>query len=203
MKKILTLLFAVLVSSVAMATDFKDSLYVSFAGNVAKDTATIYLTKQDDGKYTLALYNFKYSGAGIGNIVVTDIDAQTDAENENILLLSTSQEITITAGDDPSVKTWTGPYLGNVPVVINAKQAGDKLYATIDIDMKFMASSISVNVVFGNEDAVITAGVHQATTTTAKGVQIYDLGGRKVNQMQQGLVYIVRQNDGSVKKVMK
>lgn len=187
----------------AMATDFKDSIYVSFAGSVAEDTATISLTKQDNGKYTLALYNFKYKGAGIGNIVVTDVDAQTDPENANILLLSTTQDITITAGDDPSVKSWTGPYLGTVPVVINAKQAGDKLYATIDIDMKFMASSISVNVIFGNEDAVVTAGIQHVTTPTAKGKQIYDLGGRKVNQTQQGQVYIVRQQDGSVKKIMK
>ena len=203
MKKILTLLFAVLVSSVAMATDFKDSIYISFAGNVVKDTATVYLTKQDNGKYTLALYNFKYGKTGIGNIVVTDVDAQTDTENENITLLSTSQEITITAGDDPNVKSWTGPYLGNVPVEINAKQAGDKLYATIDISMSLLGAPITVNVVFGNEDAVSTAGIHQAITTTAKDLQIYDLGGRKVNQMQHGQVYIVRQNDGSVKKIMK
>lgn len=203
MKKILTLLFAVLVSSVAMAADFKDSIYVSFAGSVAKDTATIYLTEQDNGKYTLALYNFKYSGMAIGNIVVTDVDAQTDPENDNIMLLSSSQEITITAGNDPDVKAWTGPYLGKVPVVISAKQAGDKLYATIDINMTLMGTPITVNVVFGNEDAVTTAGIHQATTTTAKGVQIYDLSGRKVSQMQHGQVYIVRQNDGSVKKIMK
>ncbi len=203
MKKILTLLFAVLVSSVAMAADFKDSIYVSFAGSVAKDTATIYLTEQDNGKYTLALYNFKYSGMAIGNIVVTDVDAQTDPENDNIMLLSSSQEITITAGNDPDVKAWTGPYLGKVPVVISAKQAGDKLYATIDINMTLMGTPITVNVVFGNEDAVTTAGIHQATTTTAKGVQIYDLSGRKVSQMRHGQVYIVRQNDGSVKKIMK
>lgn len=80
---------------------------------------------------------------------------------------------------------------------MTAKMTDDKLYAVIDIDMVIM----QVHVVFGSD---ITSGIDNVTVTpNASGVdEIYDLSGRKLNEMQKG-INIVRKADGTTVKVLK
>lgn len=85
----------------------------------------------------------------------------------------------------------------SVPVEMTAKMTDDKLYAVIDIDMVIM----QVHVVFGSD---ITSGIDNVTVTpNESGVdEIYDLSGRKLNEMQKG-INIVRKADGTTVKVLK
>lgn len=147
MKKLFTLVAAAVMAMAANATDYKADLSVTMAGMpLGTQPSTISVTKQGDGKYTLALNNFKLDGIGaVGNIVLSDVEGTAD--NNGKTRLSTSQTINITAGDDPSVgeKEWLGPKLGDVPVSVNADMTDDNLYAVIKID-----GFGGIDVVFGD-----------------------------------------------------
>ena len=147
MKKLFTLMAAAVMAMAANATDYKADLSVTMAGMpLGTQPSTISVTEQGDGKYTLALNNFKLDGIGaVGNIVLSDVEGTAD--NNGKTRLSTSQTINITAGDDPSVgeKEWLGPKLGDVPVSVNADMTDDNLYAVIKID-----GFGGIDVVFGD-----------------------------------------------------
>lgn len=148
MKKTFTLLMLALVSSVAMATDYKDKLRVSINGSETKQDAVISV-EENNGKYDLQLKNFVMvlgeNEMPVGNIVLSNLDGVTKGD---ITVIKTVQNITIVPGDLPDVQFWAGPNLGEVPVDLTAEICGDKLYASIDIDMNKMLGQI-IKVIFG------------------------------------------------------
>ena len=173
---------------------YTDDLTVTFMGEAsAPQPTTIFVETQADGKYTLSLNNFKFGTMGVGNVVLTDVEG---TDNGGVVNLSAEQTIKITEGDDPDVTTWLGPILGDVPVSLKAKMSEDKLYAEITINMMG-----GINVVFGTDD--FTTGIDHVTTTPDNGEEaIYDLSGRRLNEMQKG-INIVRKADGTTVKVLK
>lgn len=201
MKKFFTLLAAILCTLNLLATDYTDELSVNVYGATTTQEATISLDEQPDGKYTLALKNFMFSGLGVGNIIVTDIEGTKDAQG--ILSLSVNKTIQIAAGDAPGVDYWMGPSLGDVPVSILGKQAGDKLYAKIDINMTMLGLPLTVNVVFGNEGNITTGieAIRQQETVDMN--EVYNLDGTRASEMIKGRVYIVRKSDGTTRKIIK
>lgn len=150
MKRIITLLVSVITTLSALATDYTDQLEVIVNGESATQNATISVTKQDDGKYTLSLKNFVLQSddqtMGIGNITLTDIEG---VEKDGVTTIKINKSINITEGDDTSVGMWMGPMLGPVPINTVAELRGDKLYVVIDIDMMSSLQQI-IKVVFGN-----------------------------------------------------
>lgn len=150
MKRIITLLVSVITTLSALATDYTDQLEVIVNGESATQNATISVTKQDDGKYTLSLKNFVLQSddqtMGIGNITLTDIEG---VEKDGVTTIKINKSINITEGDDTSVGMWMGPMLGAVPINTIAELRGDKLYVVIDIDMMSSLQQI-IKVVFGN-----------------------------------------------------
>ncbi len=150
MKRIITLLVSVITTLSALATDYTDQLEVIVNGESATQNATISVTKQDDGKYTLSLKNFVLQSddqtMGIGNITLTDIEG---VEKDGVTTIKINKSINITEGDDTSVGMWMGPMLGAVPINTIAELSGDKLYVVIDIDMMSSLGQI-IKVVFGN-----------------------------------------------------
>ncbi len=150
MKRIITLLVSVITTLSALATDYTDQLEVIVNGESAIQNATISVTKQDDGKYTLSLKNFVLQSddqtMGIGNITLTDIEG---VEKDGVTTIKINKSINITEGDDTSVGMWMGPMLGAVPINTVAELRGDKLYVVIDIDMMSSLGQI-IKVVFGN-----------------------------------------------------
>lgn len=157
------------------------------------ETASISITEQNDGKYTLTLKNFMLQGAGVGTIIVKDVEG---VEKDGAIELNASQTIKIEAGDDPDVDYWMGTDLDPMLVEIKATMSDSKLDATIDID--FMGG---INVVFGGVPTGISNVISSDKKTAAEG--IYTLGGAKVSSMQSGNVYILRNADGTAKKVIK
>lgn len=147
MKKLFTLVAAAVMAMAANAKEYTEDLSVTMMGiPLGTQSTTIIVTEQGDGKYTLALNNFKLENlGGVGNIVLSDVKGTAD--NNGKTRLSTSQTINITAGDDPSIAEdgWIGPQLGDVPVSVNADMTDDNLYAVIKID-----GFGGIDVVFGN-----------------------------------------------------
>lgn len=178
--------------------EYTDNLVVKINGEEAANMpSSIFVTKQEDGKYTLALNNF-FLGTGadavaVGNITIKDVDAISEDGKTN---LTSSQNIVITEGDTEGVPFWLGPSLGEVPVSLNAEMTNDKLYAEINIS--FMGMEIAV--VFGTNPT----GIQDAFTAGSDNTQdIYTIDGTKVSNMQSGKIYIMRKADGKTVKFIK
>lgn len=151
MKKIFTLLLMTGCSFVSMATDYTDNLEVIINGESIKQTATISVDKQADGKYTLELKNFMLNmgetPVGVGNIKLENVAGETE---NDVTTIKTFQTINITEGDDSSVSFWMSTILPPVPVDMTAEIRGDKLYTVIDIDLTNTSLNKMIKVVFGN-----------------------------------------------------
>ena len=174
---------------------YTDNLVVTaMGGTMPAQQATIDVTKQINGQYTLVLKNFKLEGVmAVGTIEMTDVDA---VEEDGVVKLSTKQTVIIRAGDDPDV-TWS---LENVPVDVEltGELTDEKLKANIDILYSIPGvTDMEINVKFGYESAGISAPV------TNSGVEaVYDINGNKLNGMKKGL-NILKKADGTTVKVIK
>ena len=154
MKRIFTLIAAVMTALASMATDYTDKLQVLVNGKWATQEATINLIEEEDGTTTLMLNNFCYDdGTGpkpIGNIVLKNVaDAIAPTAGEKAYAFN--GKITIEPGTMEGVEMWLGPMLGEVPVELRASLKGSNLYAVIDINMMESLGQ-TINVVFGSRN---------------------------------------------------
>ena len=154
MKRIFTLIAAVMTALASMATDYTDKLQVLVNGSGATQEATISLIEEGDGTTTLMLNNFCLDdGNGtvmpVGNIVLKNVaDAIAPTAGEKAYAFN--GKIKIEPGTMEGVDTWWGPKLGKVPVELRASLKGSNLYAVIDINMESLDQII--NVVFGSRN---------------------------------------------------
>lgn len=147
MKKIFTLMMVALTVMVARATDYDEPIVVSVNGVATTQHGLISVNKQGD-KYELTLKNFALNNGGsvvgVGNVTLTDIEAQTAGST---VLFDVNRDITMTAGDNPNVPLWIGPTLGPIPVSLLAAIDGDRLNAMLQIDMQSsLGQLIKVNI---------------------------------------------------------
>lgn len=175
-------------------TEYKGNLTVTM-GTLSFPTqeTSIYITEQTNGKYTLTLKNFTLNGAGVGTIIVKDVEG---TEQDGKIRLQSNQTIEIQNGDDPNISDWMGSGLGLVPVAIDATMTDAELNATITINMFG-----GINVTFGGTVTGISNVVAADKKVLSEG--IYNINGVKVNDMRKGGVYIIRTADGATKKVIK
>lgn len=175
-------------------TEYKGNLTVTMGtSSFPTQETSIYITEQTDGKYTLTLKNFTLMGAGVGTIIVKDVEG---TEQDGKIRLQSNQTIEIQKGDDPNISDWMGPDLGSVPVAIDATMTDAELNATITINMLG-----GINVTFGGTVTGISNVVAADNKVLSEG--IYNINGVKVNDMRKGGVYIIRTADGATKKVIK
>ncbi len=143
----------------------------------------IYVTAQDNGKYTLELKNFSFEMTGetleLGNIVVTDIDG-TEGEDGSITLY-TSQDITIQDGDDPTVD-WSGPSLGEISVTINGTMTKETLSATITIPV-----GMDITVTFEGKATDTGIEAVRSDSSVQSGTS-YTINGMKASEGYKGIV---------------
>lgn len=152
-----------------VVTTYKNDLSVRVLGRTSQPAETNINLIESKGTYSLELKNFVLEGLGVGNIKVTNLDV---ADNT----YTTSQTITITKGDDPSINDWMGPELGEVPVNVVATVNGDQMVAQITIKNFYDFGNIDVTfaptVTIGANASVSTeAGVNNVIVnrTFAKG----------------------------------
>lgn len=187
MKKILLTFFMAVTTVVAMAQTktYTDNLVVTIDGESTEPQETTIIVEQNaNGTYKLSLNDFILGGMFfVGNIVVDNI---ATTESNNIKSFQTNQNILITAGEDTS-EEWLGPQLGEIPVALTGKMDDANLYCTIDIDMSESLGQV-VNVVFG-EDGKVTS-INSVSVENGANV-IYDITGRRVNEITTAGIYIV------------
>ena len=176
--------------------EYTDKMTVDL-GSGASDPmeATISILEQTDGKFTLSLKNFMFGPLGVGNITVADVEG---VEEDDVTKLSTAdQVVTITPGDIPGVDWSMGEQLAQagLKATISGEMTANKL------NVKILLPLANVTVLFGED--YITSGIDSPAATVDNGVEaIYDLSGRKLNEMQKG-INIVRKADGTTVKVLK
>ncbi|MBP5484302.1 MAG: PCMD domain-containing protein [Bacteroidaceae bacterium] len=174
----------------------KDELYVTVNGDeTGPYNATVYVTENDDNTINFQLKNFVLEvddqKLGIGNINVNSIPVSVA---DGITSFADDQSILIEEGDDPTVDTWMGPYLGEIPLDMSGKYDDDHLYVTIDIDMRESIGDV-IHVTLGKEGDVTTVTSLKTTKKAGASGIIYDINGRPVSEMQPGRYYIV---DGKI-----
>ena len=167
---------------------YTDDLVVTINGiSNAPQKTDIIVEQNNDGTYTLSLNKFTLVDGEdimpVGNIVLENIEA---TEGNGIKSFAVERNIIITAGDE-NEGDWIGPMLGEVPVSLAGKMDTEKLYCAIDIDMSMMLGQV-INVVFGEESAV--TNINNITIENDANV-IYDITGRRVNEITKAGIYIV------------
>ena len=137
MKKFAFLLVAALCCLNATATTYTGQLSVTINGEGdSQDDVTIAIEKNADGTYDLSLNNFclvsEDSNIAVGNILVNNVEATTGKRFTNLFV---NREIEITEGDLEDVDLWIGPFLGELPINLNATFDEQTMSVHIDIDM--------------------------------------------------------------------
>ncbi len=150
-----------------------------------------------DGGIDLALNNFILVSEGVpmyvGNIEVPGIELNEATDGAEYRTFHYEGITTVGAGDlegiDPSM--WIGWLLGDVPLVMDGKLTDDKLYLTIDIDMRESIGQV-IYVVFGSDFAE-AGGEVAISSVRAESVEgsVHDLSGRAVAGKPRGGIYIV------------
>lgn len=204
MKKIFTLLALALVAMGAMAEDYnertvktyEDKLQVTVGGDAYDETASITITGQAEADlYTIQLNKFSFSGMLIGDVTMTDVKGQTDADG--FTNYATTQTATITNGEEEGIMGMLGGKI-DVTVKEGTRSKGDKFYAVISLTVPGVGD---VNAVFG-DDNFDTNGIDMAKTSNDNKVAaIYTLGGQRVSTMVRG-VNIVKMTNGDTFKVV-
>ena len=165
MKKTLLSLALALLSSLSMsAKDYTDKLVVTVNGTSTRQTATISVDKNSDGTYNFNLKNFMLKmgdqSMGIGNITLNNLKAATSSKGD---VVTTHQDIAITAGDAPKVDTWMGPMLGTIPLDLKLLVNDEKLYTLINIDMQKTLGQ-TIHVTFGDNYQLPNSGFEDYRT---------------------------------------
>ena len=135
MKKVFVMLAAAACSIAAMATEYTGKLTVTINGISSEQETTISIN-EETGKYNLDLNNFilvsEETTMGVGNINLHGIEATSAYGLDNIKF---NGNVQIAEGDLEGVEFWMGPFLGDVPFVMNADFNATALNVHIDIDM--------------------------------------------------------------------
>ena len=130
-----TVQFAVPVPASEVEGTYNRQVTVEMAGSVISQTMNdILITAAGDGRYTLQLNDFFFSGSNLGNIVVPGVKAAY-AEDGSISLTAPEQSITI---DGP------GAGLGELPVTLDMALADGKLTGSIGIVWNNMPIQVTV-----------------------------------------------------------
>ena len=190
MKKIFTLMAVAVMALAVNAQTFNGEININVNGSdTPAQDATILVEKEESAEnlYDITLKDFNFSGSiQLGDIKIGDVNGTTD-ENEIV---------TLSKDGVSNISTKLGP----VEVTLNngCKIEGDKLF--MDMSIKALGGAIIVKATF--EGTSTSTGIGNVTVTDNGVEAIYDLNGRKLNEMQKG-INIVRKADGTTVKVLK
>ena len=135
MRKIFTLLFAVVTALAAQATDYDVPMSITINDDTSEQRTVISIT-ENEGLYDFYLKNFILQSPegpmGVGNVELKGI---SPIVTDDVMLLFATETVTITEGDDPEIPFWMATFLPPVLVNLYAKIEDGKLRCCIDIDL--------------------------------------------------------------------
>lgn len=212
MKKFLLSAIAMVVTLAANAatavetTTFNGKIAVGFGTDIPEidkdsDPATVVFSKMDDGTYQFVLEQFKFNGMLIGDVTITKgLKAE---EKDGALVLTTDNVEAAVTNSDMAVALG-----GKVLITMKATIKDGKMVAELsNIHVKISApvpgvpdTEMDVKAKF--ESTSSATGINSVSTASAKASRIYDLSGRELPAMQNGL-NIVKMANGKTVKVIK
>ena len=191
MKKLFTLFTMVLMAVSCFATDYTGDLTVTVQPLIGKpDTkktegSVISVNKQDDGKYTITLKDFKYGILNLGDIELNDVDATTKNGVTTLTAKRQGKKIIIYTVDiELNGEESNGKFTANIEI---SKVTGfKKISATFDgIDPTYNPTGIS-NLPVNNDN---------------EKEEIFNLQGQRISEAKPGQVVIVKKGGKAVKVV--
>lgn len=200
MKKIFTLIAAMVFTLSAAAVDYTDKLSITLGedGDPVESTTTISIDRQDNGKYTIKLNQFNFMGMLlIGDVTMTDVEGVEDANG--FTNYATTQTATITNGDEEGIMGMLGGKI-DVTVAEGSRSKGDKFYAVISLTVPEVGD---VKAVFGDNDFPGSDGISAIRLDGNKISEVYTIDGKRVNTMVRGINIVKMQNGKTIKVLNK
>ena len=211
MKKFLLSAIAMVVTLAANAatavetTTFKGKIAVDITATAIpeidkdSDPATVVFSKMDDDTYQFVLKQFKFSGMTIGDVTITKgLKAE---EKDGALVLTTDNVEAAVTNSDMAVALG-----GKVLITMKATIKDGKMVAELsNIHVKMSVPGVpdtEMDVKAKFESTSAATGINSVSTVSAKASRIYDLSGRELPAMQNGL-NIVKMANGKTVKVIK
>ena len=167
MKKLLTLLFVAMTAVAAHAADYIVPVTVTVNG-ISSEQTGIFTVNENNGLYDIILKNFILQSEdgpmGVGNVELRGLKPYQDG---NATLLVTTDIVSITDGDDPSVSFWMAGLLPPVNVELRGKLEEDRLRCYLHIDLRETLGQ-TIQVAIGNGYQIANQGFeawHASTDT--------------------------------------
>ena len=211
MKKFLLSAIAMVVTLAANAATAVET--TTFNGNIAvdvtgaaipeidndSDPATVVFSKMDDDTYQFVLEQFKFTGMIIGDVTITKgLKAE---EKDGALVLTTNNVEAAVTNSDMAVALG-----GKVFITMKATIKDGKMVAELsNIHVKMSVPGVpdtEMDVKAKFESTSSATGINSVSSASAKASRIYDLSGRELPAMQNGL-NIVKMANGKTVKVIK
>ena len=199
MKKVFTLMVFLMTALCTFGQVFTDDLHVTSGAGRTTDYAQkeVELTKVSDDVYKFTfrkLAPMEYKT--FGDFVVEDVTATVDAAGEMIFSTASTEG---TWTNVTSTAAIGGVTEGSKSLIsaFTATLSADK--SKLIVDLTFMTMGSDVDVVFGKKIDTAINTVNAADDN--RYVEIYNLGGVRMQRLQRG-INIVRTASGKVKKVL-
>lgn len=181
----------VLMAVSCFATDYKGDLAVtiqSLIGNPdTKKTegSVVSVNKQDDGKYTITLKDFKYGIINLGDIELNDVDAKTE---NGVTTLTADQQ-----GKKISIYT--------VNIKLNGEESNGKFKA--DIKISKVTGFKEISATFNGTDPTYkpTGISNLPVNNDNEKEEMFNLQGQRISEAKPGQVVIVKKGGKAVKVV--
>lgn len=194
-------------------TDYEDDLAITLTNGDKKMTstskATISVIDHNDDTYDFVLNQFTFQDPDpdgdpmlIGDVTMKNVKGEKQTINGNeYTVFECDDDAEITNGD------WVAELLGG-KIHVNMKaqtNADGKLFAVIQLPVDMGSVVLDVLAVFGTKQTDDTTAIGCITNPTADGsaaARVYDLSGRQIQGLQNG-INIVRLQNGKTVKVVK
>lgn len=210
MKKFLLSAIAMVVTLAANAatavetTTFNGKIAVGFGTDIPEidkdsDPATVVFSKMDDDTYQFVLEQFKFNGMLIGDVTITK-GLKAEEKDGALVLTTDNVEAAVTNSDMADALG------GKVLITMKATIKDGKMVAELsNIHVKMSVPGVpdtEMDVKAKFESTSSATGINSVSTASAKASRIYDLSGRELPAMQNGL-NIVKMANGKTVKVIK
>lgn len=199
MKKVFTLMVFLMTALCTFGQVFTDDLHVTSGAGRTTDYAQkeVELTKVSDDVYKFTfrkLAPMEYKT--FGDFVVEDVTATVDAAGEMTFSTASTEgtwtNVTSTAAIG-GVTEGSKSQLNSFTATLSADKS------KLIVDLTFMTMGSDVDVVFGKKIDTAINTVNAADDN--RYVEIYNLGGVRMQRLQRG-INIVRTANGKVKKLL-
>lgn len=181
----------VLMAVSCFATDYKGDLTVT----VKEDTQTakgsvVSVNKQEDGKYTIKLKDFKYGSINLGDIELKNVDAKT---TNGVTTLTTEQQ-------NQKISIYT------VDINLKGEESNGKFTADIKIsNVRFGLNPLikEISATFDGTDPTYnpTGISNLPVSNDNEKEEIFNLQGQRISEAKPGQVVIVKKGGKAVKVV--